>query len=878
MMKKIFSLSILFLLISIDLFAQFQLPAQKGYGWINGEDGFYVHKIPWIQSDVKVSKEFQNYGWVDVYDIPFKAEFNEVDFCGSGTEAIEELAFDFPELPREALFLIYADFPEMEMSGFEGNEIPLNVLSEPERIQFEIQYSDGSSEEVIPINADNRLYGVTRGRALYSLKARHGKRITKVVFQDKMRNASFHIIGATGNINTPIIADPPIAPYWYPESEKVQIDVVDFRFNYKQGLSWKGIKTSMLPSYLDLKESPVFNLQLSDKDLPSNSWNVLNTTIQTNGIKIQLDYLDEDLNLKATLLVYQTRQNEIEMSLDMENMGNKSVDATLHFPIIENLSIGSVENTWYAFARDGLVVSKVPCEWRDYIGSEKPLQYDGIFNPDIGSGIAFFPRDTTDLFRWYHLSKTNQGIRYALEYTPSTIKQGEKWKSVKFALAVIPGDWKDQFEVYQNWKDTWYKPIAPRIDWFQKAFAFSIDNAYEVPDPDIRANAMQFKNRWGDLDLYHIWGWSYIEEKKIDWGDYNDFHNLGGLEKLRKNISYFQDSLNIPFALYIDAYLMSTRALNVPDSLKKKWAIKGIDGEYIYPFDSYAMCPEVKEWREYLIDVYKRLDRDLGLKAIYNDETGMYMKSRVCYNTDHNHPVPSYHSQGEGDMIKEIKKALPKTAVYNELGASDVMSQYCDGSFGYTTFWGKHVPQRWGNPSQHMSYDIIAPHYLHLKRFACPDFKVFELNMFETPWRDGNWYIAKFPFFNGNGYYHRFDDGTDADEEALELFRRIRLLQEMYKNEFSSMDVEPMVRTEIPNMVANRFSSQANDIYTLFNGGFRTSEGIQLVFDLVDDASYINVWDQQKIDVIELPNGKVGLSFKVGPRSLSCIVVKKRVP
>lgn len=444
-------------------------------------------------------------------------------------------------------------------------------------------------------------------------------------------------------------------------------------------------------------------------------------------------------------------------------------------------------------------------------------------------------------------------------------------------MAVVPGDWKDQFAVYMEWLSTWYKPYVPRLPWFQNVFAFVIDNAYKPKNPDLVAHAKEFKERWGVLDYYHIWGWSYTGTMDSGswWGDYSHFENLGGKKQLKKTVKTFQEDLKVPFALYVEAYLMSVNATDVADSLKVKWAIKDSNGVPIKPYSSYSMCLYNKDWRNYLKNVYLRLEKDFGLDGIYNDETGMSMRSRVCYDRNHGHPVPYYQAQSEISMLKELKAALPEVAIYPELGATDVLCQYADGSFGYTTFWGGNTPRGWGNFDAHPSYNVVAPHYLHLRRFACPDFKTFELNMFETPWRNGNWYIAKFPFFNGNCYYHRFDDGVDADQEAFDLFKKIRMLQEKYKKEFSSMDVEPMLRTEMNDIFINRFSSGQNDVYTVYNAGFRTQKGQMIILDKAEGSTFVNEWSNGKITTVDLPDNKVGISFEMDPRSVFCFVRKK---
>lgn len=874
-MKKLF-LFFLLLRLSCNLSAQFTERILPGYQkWPDGQNGFSILKLSGMNSPFDWPSELKGLKYISLYDIPF--ELDSTVFVGSGTEETRTLQFPVYGVAKEVLLLIYADFPDKEKTGFESNLMPLDVLDQPERIVFELKYTDGSVDQLIPVNADKQIYGITRGRGLYSLKAPNGKSISGVTFHDKMTNASFLFAGVAVNSKQPRFADPPVQSAWYPAVSKVGKSDVEFSFGTKNGLSWNRIKSAMLPGTIDLSKSPVFRIVIDSEEIPSTSFNVVSEEKIADRTVYQLSYEKDKVKLAARLIADRSLTGQIQMTLDVTNKSDEKVVGTLYFPVVEGISVGSVDETWYAYARDGLVLNKVPCSWRDYLGSEKPMQYDGIFNPSKGVGIAFLPRDTTDVFRLYNFAKDGAGVNYSLEFPPLDVKPGENFKSIAWAMAVVPGDWKDQFKVYQNWLATWYKPFVPRLPWFQKVFAFVVENAYEFKQPDMVAHAKAYKERWGSLDYFHVWGWTYqgTMESGQWWGDYSNFDNVGGKKQFQKTAKTFQDELNVPFAPYVDAYLMSVNSTDIADSLQQKWSIKGPDGLPIITYQSFAACPYVKDWRDYLKKVYVRLEKDFGFKGIYNDETGMNLRTRVCYDKNHGHPVPYYQAGSEREMLKELKSALPKVAIYTELGATDVLCQYCDGSFGYTTFWGGISPRGWGNFDAHPSYNVLAPHYLHLRRFACPDFKTFELNMFDCPWRNGNWYLLKFPFFNGNTYYHRWDEGVNADQEAIDQYKKIRSLQEKYKKEFSSMDVEPLLRTEMNDIFVNRFSTPQNDVYTVYNAGFRSAKGQIIILDETEGSDFTDEWTDKKIDTVDLPYNKVGIWLEIGPRSVACLVRKK---
>ena len=865
------------LICTVSVFAQLKEIVYPRYAsWDNGTNGFYIIPLPQNKNASPLPEEWNSLSQFNIYDIPFEFDPKSKKLFGSGKEQTGFIEFS-PPVPSTEIFLVLnAQFPSTEKFGMESYDAPLKILSETERIVFEIEYSDGSIERLIPYNVDYNMYGITHGIALYSLKAKNGLRIAEVHFEDKMITGEFDFIAATANVSVPVFADPFINQTWYPQTNKIEVNKAIFNFETIRGLSWGKIRNGNIDIDFGVAGSPVFKLVINNKEFPSTVWKItnVNKNEEKESYIIDLELNDSLIKLKAQLKAIKIGDRDINLSLNVKNVSDHSIEGSLHFPLIEGAYIGTPNDTWYIFNRDGSVISQAPCSFHDYIGSEKPLQFDGIFTPMLGVGLAFFPKDTTDLFRWYNFSKDNRGINYNIEYAPETTRPEESWKCVNWSMIMVSGDWKDQFKEYKSWLATWYKPHVPRLAWFRKASTFVVDNAYIEKPPDFFKHANDFKNRWGNVDLFHVWGWSYTDgdiENGKWWGDYSHYNNMGGKKQLKKTISCFQKEMNIPFSLYVDAYLVSKNASNIKQKQKEQWAIINKKGEYIFPFNSYAMCPYVKEWRQYLLNQYLRLHKEFGLKAIYNDESGMAMRTRACYNKDHGHQVPLYQSQTEIEMLKELKSSLPQVAIFTELGATDVMAQFADGSFGYTSFWGAYTPRGWLNMAVHPSYNNIAPHYLHLRRFACPDFKIFELNMFETPWRDGNWYIAKFPFFNGYNYYHRYDDGVNADKEAVDFFKKVRVLQERYKNEFYSDDVEPHLNTIMPNTFVNRFSSPKCDVYTIYNAGYRTANGVIFKIPYQPGRVYRDVFSNRKVDLVQTGN-EVALSFEIDPRSVTCIV------
>ena len=49
---------------------------------------------------------------------------------------------------------------------------------------------------------------------------------------------------------------------------------------------------------------------------------------------------------------------------------------------------------------------------------------------------------------------------------------GEVWNLPSTVLGTHTGDWHEGFYAYKDWVQTWYKPIAPRKQWFQDIYNF----------------------------------------------------------------------------------------------------------------------------------------------------------------------------------------------------------------------------------------------------------------------------------------------------------------------------------------------------------------------------------------------------------------------
>lgn len=850
----------------------------RSSAWSRGEGGFET--LPPAQREgagmgaVALARfgfgEWFSSRHITVGGIPFEVPEGIGTMAATGIIEEEAVTLATPECrpARELLLLIAATFPEREQFVHWQRESPLRVLTEPERLMLELEYRDGHREELLPIHGAKHIHGIGHGVAVYGIPLREDASLRRVALHDRMRNSGFAILGATLNRDHRRIQDPPTPPLDYTPATKAATAPAEFRFETDKGLSWGTIDSAMFGGPVPLKGQPVFSLKIDGRETTSAEWRVEKSARQDDGsFEAECSWLEGEMSLRARFMARRIDARSVILSLDMRNAGKAPVTGTLYFPKLSGLALGSVDDTWYLGGRTGCVINRLPCAWRDEIGETHALQLDGFFNPRMGAGIALMPRDLEGIFRWYHLGKDAQGGNYALEFLPETVAPDQGWSCVPVLIAAVPGDWREQVAIYKEWLSTWYRPAVVRKPWFSRVFGFP---SYCPTQPftrpvdervDLMGQTKRIEEALGCRDYIHLFGWAITPEHG-HWGAYDEYHQLGGLPRFVENVRKSQAS-GVPVGLYLDGYLVSTRAVKPAKEKVERWAIHTPDGKMLYHqnYDAHSMCPYVPAWREHLTAAYRRVANEVRPDGMYVDEFGKNMVSRICHAKDHGHPSPMGMSPGEWVLTRDIRAAVPSNIVlYCEYVPNDIMCQHLDGAFGHTALHGHRD-----------GYDRFSPHYLNLQRFVQPDFKVFEL-IYYAPLKNGNWSLLKYPFFNGEGYYLT-SAYPDADARSREFLSKAMRIQRTHADAFGSNDVEPLIPTMAPGLFANRFTGPKETVWTLLNANHRGLKGELLAVSHRPDATYRDAWADKPIPA-SVRDGTATLSLEIGPRAVGCIVAE----
>ncbi len=381
--------------------------APRENAWPAGREGFTPIPLPEAKADAAERRTALAIGaWfanphTEAEGVPFAVPTELANVPASTTEGEESVSVPIGLEANELLLLLAANHPNAERFDSWRTKQPLRWLDEPERMVFEVAYADGTSDRMLPVHVAGRRYGVNCGLAVYALRPSPGKPIDRLVLHDRMQNAAFGIAAVTVNAAEPRFPEPVLPSVWYPPVEKPDRAPAEIQFAVRDGLAWEAIHSPVLGGKVELNGRPIFRLVAGEKELPSTLWKVTDVRRDDKQFHAVAEYRADDLVLQAELLATRTDMDEVELKLDVKNLGDAPVTGRLFFPCLDDVCIGSVADTWYFCGRTCGVMQREPGAWRDVIGEDHPLQVDGFFNPTIGGGFCLLPRDGLGLYRWY---------------------------------------------------------------------------------------------------------------------------------------------------------------------------------------------------------------------------------------------------------------------------------------------------------------------------------------------------------------------------------------------------------------------------------------------------------------------------------------------
>jgi hypothetical protein len=577
--------------------------------------------------------------------------------------------------------------------------------------------------------------------------------------------------------------------------------------------------------------------------------------------------MSADSRLKRSLACRPLPEGEIELRLKISNPSAQRLTAQFTFPLVEGLRPGGADSSnplAYCFPQKGIVAETKAARMLRPYSSEFPLQFMDVYAEGKG-GVYVMTRETTNRPRRYFLNKTDRvslGV-----YNAQPLEPGETL-TLAAVIGAHRGDWHEALLAYRRWVQTWHKPEAPRKPWFQEVFNFR--QTFLHPNRQIQTagtfdsttrgysleQALQADSQaFGGVDFVHLFDWG-LDPKRGRVGDYDPWEFLGGAARFREQIARVR-AKGIPVGLYVEGYLVARKS-DVFKANGNAWQLLNSKGQPYSQFGPgylYA-CPCVEGWREHLKHVCIEAVRQSGADGVYIDEFG-FGHQYACYNPAHHHPLPSAQVQAEGELLRELRRALPATAVtYTEETGTDVTSQYQDGAFTYSVSRCRNE----NNPAR-----------LNLFRFALPDYKLFEILRVDAPLGDDP-EAVKNVFFNGEGIWLEgpLNERWFPASVCRTIARTHRLLRQ-YRDAFCSLEPIPLVPTLARGVYANEFPARNRVVWTLYNAGAERARGELLKVRHAPGAHYFDAWNETPL-AARIAEHEAFLALAIEPHDVGCIV------
>ncbi len=794
-----------------------------------------------------------------------------------------DLALPVGGAGSELYLLLVARLPETTGQGH--RERPFPGFSEPERFVARLCYAGGRVDEQFPLRVESGRFEVRSGPHLYCLPLAR-ERLERVELRNRIGSARYLVAAATLNAGAPATAIPPVqglppaAPARKLPTARPGITKTADGYRLGDGVQSLELVTSgglglrrlelgcLTGGRLELRPGPLFELGRGELLVPSDKVKVGTPKLVPDGgaqrLTVPFD-AGPAVPLRGELRISVGDGEGILMSLRVTQAGTEPFAPIVNFPVLAGVKLGTVDDTWYLYARKGGTVSNRPIHERRAYGGEHPLQVTDLFSPALGGGLALLTEDRDDRYRHLKLDKDDGGVGWRVEYWPAEAAPGVVIDTAPTRLVGHYGDWRQGLALYRRWAHSWYRPQVPRKRWFQEVFYYQQTNAWSSLYD--RANdrwrmaetIAKYRDWFGCLDYLHIFdfGQSQVYGRV---GDYNHYEELGGLDKMRAAVAEAQ-AAGVPVGLYIEGYLCDERGVWGREHVAAA-DIRQRDGQPLLwhgaPME-HMMCAASDIWRRHLVETYRRVAGELKPSGMYIDQYGFTNLWKVCWSREHGHPVPWGPLRGEGETTRAIRAAVPADiATLTEETPNDVHLQYQDGALGYSV-WNADVDR--------------APHRADLVRFVFPDLKVLQLVSYD-PFIDGAGYLLKYPFFNGEAWW--LGGGTEGtySEDAHRFLRRALAICHEHLDAFCSDRVEPLVPTLRPTVYANRFDGAQTTVWTLYNAEYTTFRGDLLRLPYRAGASYQDAFADQPLKV-RRQGDEVLVPIELGPQAVGCIVERR---
>lgn len=804
-----------------------------------------------------------------VAGIPFRIRDGDKSIATTGEAKRRNFHIPLSSARAAEIFVLAA------VSSISGNQV--SEVSEPHQFSAQVSYQGGSPTECVPARVSYG-FGLSQGIAVYAVATDSTRSVRELVIRKNVPDAVLDIIGITLGLDTSIAKHArPVeltTPKPYIQAKPATADGLLKVSSEKGSVTVSSGATSIhlaLQPFVSaefkssqsgiISTGSLWRIKLSDTELTSADF--MGHITQSSNKEVSIAISDSrSLGMSGTLVISPDNSAGLRMSLKLSS--EQSRRAQVFFPTLQEVTHSSGVDLSYCFPCRGAVVRSMPIDLRAPYSGLMPLQFTDICTSD--GGLCLLTQDTQNTYKYFLLSKNVEGVMSAgVEYLEQEITSGAGFSSVPTVIVYHPGDWHTALGIYRNWLATWYKPAAPRKEWFRQVFNFRQQFLrFYIPGGeryyDKQAQTYSFadgiaadEKEFGRIDYLHLFDWG-ASTKWGRTGDYEPWDEIGGVDAFRSAVDGTQKS-GIPVGLYLEGYLIDPPS-RIAQAHGKEWEILDKDGNTIQVFKpAMHMCSSVTGWQDYLSAVYSRVREQTGAKGYYCDQMGFADPAHACFAPNHGHPIPDNSLRGQCELLQKIRKSIGSESVlYTEETPCDYNTQFQDGSFTYNITF---TPDTW------------SPSHINLNRFALPDFKTFEIINCDHPLADRLTSVRQI-FFNGEGIWLEGPTYWFAPEMRT-FIRKMHSVMISYADCFTTLSPVPLVPTGNKMLFANQFPGESRTLWTLFNANYSTIQGEVLAIPHTSGARYFDAWNNTQLTP-RIQDGIAYLSLSIGPRDVGCVV------
>jgi len=821
-------------------------------------------------------------------------------------------------VPVKASIDLYPELDTKHPETIPPEPIRIYMIEDIETFAVELVYEDGTIDFAFPYSIKDEKHIIQRTFAAYVVPA-SGKPLNKVVFHNRTIGKDYFLGAVTINkdqsrLFPQLVTDP--GPKPMQETKIPEPDYIAPFMQYQNGIISLG--NTYIEMTIDarnvftitrfnnkwfgdegikLDPTPGFEVTLGKSSVDIKDFRLLKVSdVSGTSVKeITLNYglKHPDCNLEFQIKISVSGSPEVGMQMIAVNNSEKDLKAKVVFPILKGIQMGKAEDAWYYYPSVRNFFSNQTGSYDHIYSLSFPMQFYDVYNPVLGGGFYLATRETdVNEIRRYGLRKNERGISCYIEYPEihNLLKSNAPDTLCKTIFGVHKGDWHAAMNIYKQWLMSWYKPLNSQDkQWYKECFWLLCD--LEVRDftwydtikkhYTMRDILEENKRNVGAYpDILHFWSWTQNMPRGYSrWGAYGtngEYERLGGVNNFSRAINDIQKNMGIKASIYIDASLCN-RDLPIAKKIGPGGAMQKITGGPVIDYRSYRMCPGVKEWRDYMQGVYKRVNKELGIEILYVDEWAapfyfghIPMEAYTCYGSDHEHEIPANMNLEVNKFMRELRTATPKkVALYGEYPDVDVNTKYYDSNINYyLASWSTDVKEGRDN----VAYDLedkdagLYQPYLNLYKFAFPG--LIQLSLPSDVYYY-SWNRLKFSFMNGDAIYDNFWLRYESKAEAF--MRKSHAIKLKYADCFTSSTPEALVPAEKAGIMANKFPGKGRILWTIYNQRYTTVRGEIMKVNHVKGATYYDVWNDKPLQV-RISDDYAFISLEMQPQDIGCII------